>query len=104
MFYFCLEIKKKYQNSVVELHSCGIFKEILEGGRERQQVIRYPSFSHLREGVIYQPSIQASNKSTCVKAYIGYIFIDLNSLQHYILHIYFKGFLLYFGNDFGYAL
>lgn len=62
--YFSLEINK-YQNSVVKLHSCRIFKEVLEGGGECQEIIRDPSFSHLREGVVHQPSIQTSNKSTC---------------------------------------
>lgn len=63
---------------MVKLHSCRIFKEILEGRRECQQIIRDPSFSHLREGVIYQPSIQTSNKSTCVKAYVDCILSYLN--------------------------
>lgn len=52
-----------YQDSVVKLYCCGIFKEVLESGRESQQIIWDPSISHLREGVIHQPSIQTSNKS-----------------------------------------
>lgn len=74
-----------YQNSVVELHSGGIFKEVLKSGRECQQIIRDPSFSHLREGVIHQPSIQTSNKSTCVKAYAKWLQMDLHI---YGLHSY----------------
>lgn len=52
---------------MVKLHSCGVFKEIFEGRRESQQIIWDPSLSHLREGIIYQASIQTSNKSTCVR-------------------------------------
>lgn len=55
---------------MVKLHSCRIFKEVLHSRRESQQIIRNPSFSHLREGVIHQPSIQTGNKSTCVKAFV----------------------------------
>lgn len=33
MSYF---IYQQYQNSVIELHGCGIFKEIFEGGGESQ--------------------------------------------------------------------
>lgn len=71
---------------MVELHSCGIFKEVLKGGRECQQIIRDPSLSHLREGVIHQPSIQTGNKSTCVEAYVKWLQMDLHMyrLQSYI--------------------
>lgn len=84
----CLEIIT-YQNSVIKLHSRGIFKYVFEGGRECQQIIRDPSISHLREGVIHQPSIQTSNKSACVKAFVKWLQICIhiddiqhNSLQH----------------------
>lgn len=58
-----------YQNSMIKLHSGGIFEEILEGRREGQQIIRNPSICHLREGVINKPSIQTSDKGTCVKVH-----------------------------------
>lgn len=57
---------------MIELHGCGIFKEIFEGGREGQQIIWDPLIAHLREGVIHQPGVQPSNKSTCVKVQIEF--------------------------------
>lgn len=46
-----------YQNPVVKLHSCWIFKNVFKGWREGEQIVRDPAFSHLWEGVINQPSI-----------------------------------------------
>lgn len=54
-----------HQYSVVKLHGGGVFKEVLEGGREGQQIVRNPFVCHLGEGVIHQPSVQPSNKCTC---------------------------------------
>lgn len=71
---------------MVKLHSRGIFKDILEGWGESQQIVRDPPLSHFREGVVHQTSIQTSNKSTYLKA----VFYVSKYIHRYIkrLHLF----------------
>lgn len=58
-----------YQKPVIKLNHSRILKNILQDGREGQEVLWDPRFSHFGEGVVNEPSIQPCHKSPCMARY-----------------------------------
>lgn len=54
-----------HQYPVIKLDSCGILKDILQHGGEREEIVWDPAVPHFGEGVVNQASIQSCHKGTC---------------------------------------